>query len=501
MPQPTRRRARPGAHWAGASLLALVTAGCAATPPNVDVEADWRDSIRNLGLFALYPLAEDIQPGDVFLHAPGRKDGRFDLTRITSLSRTQLLPHLKRQQDGRLVFAPAPAEPKPAAAVDKKDDKAAPPPRAPARPPAPRAADIGHAEDPAAALRLRRVAIPAFTAARLTQAQIGGGGTSGNVDFSAAFGAGSKVAVSVTLADLEELSVDAGRAMRMEWLYGPIALYRDMRPEMLLDYIQYADGNLLAPFCRGDWAALSGDKIAFVVANQVLYAHNIQYNFHDEASAAGALTAAIKAVATTVGVDAKDGDKEGATPPKPEGNATPPAPPAAPVAGNPGANAAALVAVAAQLSAQVKALEGLAPGTPGVTAKFGVGRLGTATLDFKYSRPMAVGIGAPRTVTIREVLTAQANIARGLYRIDDIDPLAPAAEHGEIATQILRLQAPMRRSFKAMLSACHGIINAPPQQLAAMLDPPVVAGQEGNGGPLARPAPGPSVRSLLRTSR
>ncbi len=96
MPTPNR-----AACLAGAALLA--TAGCATTPPNINVEGDWRDAVGKLGLFALYPPAEDVQPGDVYLHVPRKDDGRFDLTRITSLTSGQLKPHLIEQQQGRLA--------------------------------------------------------------------------------------------------------------------------------------------------------------------------------------------------------------------------------------------------------------------------------------------------------------------------------------------------------------------------------------------------------------
>jgi hypothetical protein len=527
---------------AGASLLALATASCATSAPNVNVEADWRDSIGNLGLFALYPLAEDVQPGDVYLYAPRQRRAtnaaaapsndrselaRFDLTRVSSLSRTHLLPHLKAQQDARLVFAPAPEAPKPAEAEktekkdEKKDDKPAPraTPRTPApRTPAPRTPDVGHADDDAAAPRMRRVAMPGFTAARLTQAQIGGGGTSGNLDFSAAFGGGSKIAVSVTLGDVEELSIDAGRARRMEWLHGPIALFRDMRPEMLLDYIQDADGDLLAPFCRAEWANLPGEKIAFIVANQVLYAHNIQYNFHDESGFAATMTAAIKAAAAAAGA-AADAAKDAKQDPKPDAAAPAPATPPAAAATPPApakrdppsasANTAeALARVASQLTDQVKALEGLAPKTPGVTAKFGIGRLGTSTLEFAYRRPMAVGIGAPRSLTIQEVVTAHANIARGTYDLTDLNA-GGAPDPGQVAIeqQIKDLRWPMKRSFEAMILTCDAILAQPGNQgttakLAALIKQDVDAkGQQTPNAPTPRPAPGPSVRSLLRTTR
>ena len=522
---------------AGASLLALTAAGCATSAPNVNVEADWRNSIGNLGLFALYPLAENVQPGDVYLYAPRKPrasdalagpsgDGstlpRFDLTRVSSLSRTHLLPHLKAQQDARLVFAPAPETPKPPEPEktekkeEKKDDKPAPraTPRTPApRTPAPLKPDIGHADDDAAALRMRRVAMPGFTAARLTQAQIGGGGTSGNLDFSAAFGGGSKIAVSVTLGDVEELSIDAGRARRMEWLHGPIALFRDIRPEMLLDYIQDADGDLLAPFCRAEWSSLPGEKIAFIIANQVLYAHNIQYNFHDESGFAATMTAAIKAAAAAASAagaaadDAKAGAKDDSKPaPKPEAGAAPEPAKKDPQAATASARTAeALARVATQLTDQVKALEGLAPKTPGVAAKFGIGRLGTSTLEFAYRRPMAVGIGAPRSLTVQEVVTAHANIARGTYDLTDLnaggttDPAQAAIER-----QIRDLRWPMMRSFQSMIATCKDILaqqggKGTTAALEALLIDKTV--RPGESAATPRPAPGPSVRSLLRTTR
>lgn len=502
---------------AGAGMMAIGLAGCEGTPPQLNIEADWRRSIGQLGMFAVYPVAEDVQIGDIFLYAPADGDGadaRFDLTRIAPLPLEKLVQGLKDEQGGRLVFQRSPAKPAPEdkeAAKAKEKQQGQQQGRGATPRPTPTPFHVGHAENDAAVVRMRRVALPGFTAARITQAQLGGGGSSGNVGFSAALGGSSSVAVSVTLNDVEELSIDASRALEIEWTMAGEMLRRHLRPEKLFDYVRNARSDLVLPMCRADFKRLAEAKLGFVVANRVMYAHVIEYNFHDSSTFSAELKAAILAKATET--PKKDDEKKDEAK-KDDGKKEEGKKEAPKLEGL----AAKLAALEAALAAQGAGLGGLVPGTPGISAKLGVGRLGTAAMTVDYARPLAVGIGAPRTLTLEELLRFAGSIASGAPPAPDVDSNdVNTLDYNRLKQEYASLRYPMRQSFKNLVEVCRNALTAaggraedvqPLANLAVadnVTDPAQGPAQTGGAGAVrqgtARAAPrissGPSVRALV----
>ena len=452
----------------GAGLLAMGAAACTPPhPPSVAVEDDWRRSIGSLGMFAVYPIAEDVQPGDIFLYAPKPEwDGRFDLTRVTSLARGRLMANLEEQQAGRLRFARLGLEDsKQNMELGRNNRRPQQGPRS-----APRA-DVGDVDDDSAKVRMRRVAVPGFTAARILHGEIGGSGSSGNLNLSGGISGDSQAAVTVSLRDLEELSVDAGAALRMEWLYGPQALFRDMRPEMLLSMVANVKASHAEALCRGDFRTLLDAGIVFIVANRVIYAHGVDYDFHTSSSLAAGLAATIKAAATgqppaaqpqggqAQGGQAQGGQAQGG---QAQGGAAP-----APAAGSPAAAVAGAQVAADAMKGALQSLDGLVPGAPGVQAKFAIGRMGTTTLSLTYERPMAVAIGAPRLASLEQIIRAQAAIARGEDVTKDVDLpeyLSPAERR--MQEQARRLARPMQDSFSDLRATCREMLAGDERQVA-----------------------------------
>src|SRR3712207_5109210 len=99
---------RPRAlHLALPLATTLGIAGCGNGLPEIDVEGQWQDSMRRLGMFGLYPMTEDVQVGDVLLSVP-TEDGvqssrpRFSTMRIGPAPRGLVRDALQRQEEDRV---------------------------------------------------------------------------------------------------------------------------------------------------------------------------------------------------------------------------------------------------------------------------------------------------------------------------------------------------------------------------------------------------------------
>ena len=414
-------------------VLAFILAGCAPRAPGTQVEQDWKDTMARLSLTGIYPITEDLQPGDVLLDVtPARSgDPQPALQRLGSLPLDTLRLHFQTREHGRLLFEGLPAPGKPAApaataekpsagttvtttasapgaatitsttTVNPRPAAAAQRVAAPAKPaaasapPTDRLAEL-HILDPDTVqkadeprrTRLQRVALPDMNVARVYDTQISGAAPIGLASLGAAFGARGAAAVLIHLRKLAMLGLDSLQAQdvldeaRLPWLRK-----NRLTPARLLSLSASANPALGLRLCRGEGRGAGQEAATIRIVNRVLYAHEIQYEYTREGSFAARVAAdvaASQAARTLV-----------------------PSAALASVAAGPGVPAAG--ASAAQLldaqEARLRALEAATaasvPTTPGVRTRLGVGSYGNTALTDEFLRPMAVGYVPLVSYTVR----------------------------------------------------------------------------------------------------
>jgi hypothetical protein len=368
-------------------MLAGVGTSSCQSPPEMDVERQWADTMRRLNMFGFYPPTEDVQVGDIYLHVPPAGGGpslpRFSLVRVASYSKADLLRELTAQQiDDRLAIQPLPG---PKAGSNAADA------------PAPvTAADgttgcgdyqIGHADQDKCRLRLRRSAIPALTVGRVTSAQLGAAGLLGNVGARLGLGSSTETAVHVYVSNIQELVLDAWRFSHMQergsrrvdgriWAEDLISALGQMRPDLAL------------PACKGDVSRLQRNGVTVEVINRVVYAGAVEYSFTHNAETA---------VRLALDLEAAGGQGKPKIPSLPAsqgggvGNNN---------AGNAGSAedaTAAAKASGARLAGLLGSLSGETGSTEpraGINSSFGVGTFGNMALKVNFNRPIAVGAGS-----------------------------------------------------------------------------------------------------------
>ena len=342
--------------------------GC-AQPPDTQVEADWIATMARYNMVGLYPIGEDLQPGDVLLHLPSEVGPQPTLRRIGSLNRKLLLDTMRTQEGRRLrVQVGSPLAPRPQS-----------PAQALAAGGGPRllkhdvlAADGGFGDDPVQP-RMKRLVMPSIGAARVTEGQIAGAGPLGMGSLAGALGFGRRVAVLIRLKDTEMLGVDEALAhaqlgaARERWIKNHLS------PRFLLDVVSGNAPSVVKRICAGEKAP--GDRALLRVVNRVLYAHSIEYEFLRGNAVAGALAAEL---ARTTAAGAAGG--------------VPAAAPAAPAStGAPTGGASGTVAAAAAGLASVQqGFAGGVPPRPGITTRFGIGTFGNAAVTEVSPQPLAV---------------------------------------------------------------------------------------------------------------
>lgn len=359
---------------------ALFLGGCTGLP-ELDVEHQWGDAMRRLNMFGFYPPTEDVQIGDVFLHAPPR-DGspslpQFSLRRLGSYRPSAVFAQLRGQQDrDHLRIQPLPS------LLGTTGDR----PRSPvsrewhdgvAMAPNCRGYAIGNADNLTCAVRLQRSAIPGLAVGRLTNAQLGAAGVLGNVGARLGFGQSSATAVNITLSNVQELSLDTWRLARLRESQDE-SIYNIIQAERLLSQLSQLRPELLAAACAGDRSRLAAHGVEVAIVTRIIYAGEINYNFTRNAETAVRLAV----------------DLQGTLP-----GQAPQMPAAAPAA-----SASAVVALPATPEAAGQRLATLLNGVTGETGtdaaragasvSFGIGTFGNLTLKEKFNRPMAVGAGA-----------------------------------------------------------------------------------------------------------
>ena len=384
--------------------LALGAAAC-RSPPDIDVEEQWGDAMRSLAMFAFYPMTEDVQIGDLYLHAPPtdpsrRSLARFSLLRIASLPRDAAWLRKAAQRDARQD----PAGPRirrgtygvfeellwqqtedrlrirasPGPGAKPSDASAGNPPARNNDPADPDRFEVGRADDRHAGVRLSRTAIPALTVGRISEAQLGSAGALGNVGAHLGLGTSSRTAIRISLRDVQEIGLDAWRISRQLRLHEAHLLIR-ARAEDLLLYLSQLRPDLLQAACNGDGATLDREGVAIFVINRVIYAGGIEYSFGSNAETAVRLAL----------------DLQNTLP----GRTRARRPPTSPAVGG-SSNAAspdeASTAAGERLATAMSAAVGdLNPaGGAGLTATFGIGTFGALALKTDFDRPIAVGAGS-----------------------------------------------------------------------------------------------------------
>jgi hypothetical protein len=390
----------------------LLASACALPPPRLDAERQWRDSISQLGMFAIYPASEDVSVGDAFLYVPDAPG--FNLVRVTAAPRNLLAEQFCWQEEDRpaLDTRPFPAR----AASGDQPAVAAHPGGQPGVHLCPQPTRGGSANTPNPRHGLRRVApfdvrpeaghltrlreeaIPVLEVGRFSQGEIAGGLTSGNIGLALGFGGSAASAVRIELRQLQSASLEELRASRLIEL---VLLYRYRRvretggqdyansltPLMLARSLLYADhrngSRMSRHFCQANFDALDTSGARVILANRVLYAGGVSYDFLSET--VGAARLALDAASALSGrtqnpqvpelPDAVDGarpDRDQAA----RGNAR-------------------LEAEIARLMGMVNNVLTLPAGGPGqARARLSVGRFGNLSLDRDFARPLAVGMGA-----------------------------------------------------------------------------------------------------------
>ncbi len=373
---------------------ALALSAC-QSPPRIDVEEQWADTMSRLNMFGFYPQSEDVQVGDIFLHAPsgeGRPtQARFSLARLVSFAPNAVLNELQGQQGRHGQLPPSsqdvgnrlrimPLPPLPATGQIRQITSTADC----------GGYDIGHADESRCLVRMQRATIPGHQVGRITEGQLGAAGLLGNFGAQIGLGTSSETAVNITLRNVQDISLDTWRLSRLRsrhwgqvanliWAEDLLALLREMRPD------------LLPAACNGDPAALNRAGVEIMMINRVVYAGGIEYGFTRNA------TTAIRAAVDLQSVLAGQ-------PQAPEipALASPPARAATP------ANATPREAAGARLAGLLQAMTGQpSGGRAGANLSFGIGTYGNLTLNEDFNRLVAVGAGSRLRFSFHEMLAGR----------------------------------------------------------------------------------------------
>jgi hypothetical protein len=250
--------------------------------------------------------------------------------------------------------------------------------------------DIGHADESRCPVRLQRATFPGYQVGRITQGQLGAAGLFGNFGAQLGLGSSSETAVSLTLSNIQDISLDAWRLSQLRnkhwddvahliWAEDLLALLREMRPDRLEDA------------CNGNATALAQAGIEVMMINRVIYAGGLKYGFTRNASTA--IRAAMDLQSVLAG--------------QPQAPQIPtlPAPTAVPAVTATTPPAAA----GERLAGVLQGLTGYSGGVgrAGVNLSFGVGTYGNLTLSESFNRPIAVGAGSRLRFTFHEMLAGR----------------------------------------------------------------------------------------------
>ncbi|WP_198374209.1 hypothetical protein [Neoroseomonas rubea] len=437
--------------------LSLLAAGCGAPrAPELDVESQWSDAMRRLGLFAFYPATEDVRPGDIYLLVPppsglspwwGRQEtalvpwarpdhdgSRFSLLRMASLGplparpRTSpdpmtALDHLRAQQEERFRIQPLPREEDKPAEGERRQPGQPPRGRITDAPPADAPYHLGHADQASLPLRLQRSAIPALTVARLTEAQLGAAGIFGNFAGNLGVSTSSEVALTIALRDVQELNLEAWRTIALYEAHAHATLRDRVGPNEMLLWLAALRGgrnwryDLVDEACNGDVDELRDQGVQVAVVTRVIYAGGIEYSFSRRAATAvqaaldlqGALAQNVRQPPQVPSVVVNN---NGAGAPRPDSqsqNQTP-------------GQTTPAAQIRDALAARLAGLTGVTSGEnarAGVRTSLGIGTFGSLSLIETFNRPIAVGAGSRLVLAFHHVLAGEeAPGARGTPQLN-----------------------------------------------------------------------------------
>jgi hypothetical protein len=369
----------------------LAVAGC-QSPPEMDVERQWADTMRRLNMFGFYPMTEDVQVGDVYLHAPPR-DGsasvpRFSLARLASFPKVDLKQELTAQHErDRLSIQPL------AAAKNLVNF--------------PNCTDFDTANadetNPKCQVRLQRSAIPTLTVGRVTNAQLGAAGTYGNFGGRLGLGNSSQTAVTITLRNVQEQGLDVWRIDKL-LSEDETKVWHEVWVELLMDQLRQLRPDrpdLVVAVCNGNTQALADEKIEVVIMNRVIYAGGIEYSFSRNVETAVKFALDFQSTLPNQARAPVIPDFASASSTA-KGN-SPATLQLPPVTADP--TAAAGERLAGLMSA-VTGESGTA-GRTGTTTSFGVGTFGNLSLKEDFNRPIAVGAGSRIRYSFHEALAGR----------------------------------------------------------------------------------------------
>lgn len=425
--------------WLGLPFCLALLAGCAQSLPKLDAETQWREAMGNLGMVAIYPPSEDIMVGDAFLFIPGAR--YFDAVRITSAPGELLAEHFCWQEQDRLRLDD---RPRAAVAADPKKGEAGKEVHVGGADgglpgcigTGPRGAQGGSAQDRNRIQALRRIvpydvapanhhltrlreeAIPMLEVGRFTKGEIGGAATLGNFGLNLNAASNNQAAMRVELRELQSATLEEMRGHRLIDLIAISRWWRTNRdsrnarhaedyanaltPLRLAQSLSLADDrngtSHFAHFCRADFAALDNAGTRILVANRVLYAGGVTFDFMSQD--VFALRAALDFASVLA-------NRPQAPQVVPFGTATG-APDPRPGADNDNKNKDASADTTSELDKELARTLALTnniltlPGAVGqAQARLTTGRFGNLALQRDFRRPAAVGMGAALHFPIR----------------------------------------------------------------------------------------------------
>ncbi len=335
-------------------LAATALSGCAMSGAP-QPEKQWNTTIGRYDLIPVYPPQEDVLPGDVFLLGVSDPDGTSGRSgwpvRVGHALGAEAA--LAAVYGARPEIAQAPAKPDAAAPDTFMTIPGKPPVR----------------------LRLRDAELPTLTFARYSAVDLGFGGETQGFNIFGALGANSATSVSVSLSGLKALNVDEGRVFSIVDGEALNFLATQFTVGRLIKYLAQKDAALARAFCDTDFAALDRQGIYLVGANEIVYAHDIDYHFTDEKTVAGVAAASLAKAPPSQG-----GQQGGTTTSD----------------GTPSGNVAALIDSLNKNASQFK-------NSGGASISFGIGRTGGLTMKTHHDRPLAVGMAGGARFSMGEL--------------------------------------------------------------------------------------------------
>lgn len=393
---------------ASAAMVSLLAVPGCQSPPEMNVERQWADTMRRLNMFGFYPPTEDVRLGSFYLHVPPR-DGvpsvpQFSLRRLGSYRSQAVLWELRgQQQRDRMIVQPLPSLL--ATATGAPPGRFALPSANPSSlvdDPNCQGYDIGHADDTRCAVRLQRAAVPALTVGRITAGQLGLAGIIGNVGARLGLGESSQTAVSISLRNVQELSLDAWRVSRLRSREGDDVLNLVWAENVLYELAQLRP-ELLEAACNGDRDRLASERVEVLVITRVIYAGGLDYSFTHNAEAAVRL--ALDLQSTLPGQP-----QAPAIPSLASGTASGSSNPGTAVPDEPPQHATAAGQRLSALLQGVTGESGTAGARAGATVSFGIGVFGAMSLKQDFNRPIAVGAGSRVSYALHDFISAPPNL-------------------------------------------------------------------------------------------